>query len=85
MRPRTVRVSPGARSPTLATEWMQWWASSFWNISLTRSHAVPTVNRHIRDVGLSPLHHVGRVIRLDEIPLLGTGKTDYRALGQRLR
>ena len=42
------------------------------------------VNRIIRDGGLSPLHHVRRVVRVDEIPTLGTGKTDYRALATRL-
>ncbi|MGE5783695.1 MAG: AMP-binding protein, partial [Myxococcales bacterium] len=41
-------------------------------------------NRKLRDAGLSPLHHVRRVITLDAIPLLGTGKTDYRALAARL-
>jgi long-chain-fatty-acid--[acyl-carrier-protein] ligase len=39
-----------------------------------------TANRHIRDAGLSALHNVSRVVRLDQIPVLGTGKTDYRAL-----
>ena len=43
------------------------------------------VNGHIRDAGLSPIHNVRRVIKLDEIPLLGTGKTDYRALKEELR
>jgi long-chain-fatty-acid--[acyl-carrier-protein] ligase len=42
------------------------------------------VNRAIRDAGLSPLHNVRRVIRLDEIPVLGTGKCDYRELKRRL-
>jgi long-chain-fatty-acid--[acyl-carrier-protein] ligase len=39
-----------------------------------------TVNRAIREAGLSPLHNIRRVIQIDEMPLLGTGKTDYRAL-----
>lgn len=39
-----------------------------------------TVNRQIRDAGLSGLHNIRQVICLHEIPLLGTGKTDYRAL-----
>jgi long-chain-fatty-acid--[acyl-carrier-protein] ligase len=43
-----------------------------------------TVNRQIRDAGLSPLHNIGRVIRLEAIPVLGTGKTNYRALKQML-
>ena len=35
--------------------------------------------------GLSPLHNIRRVVRLDAIPVLGTGKTDYRALRERLQ
>lgn len=42
------------------------------------------VNSYIREAGLSPLHSVRRVVLVDSIPLLGTGKTDYRALGERL-
>ncbi|MDP6107113.1 MAG: AMP-binding protein, partial [Candidatus Brocadiia bacterium] len=43
------------------------------------------VNRCIREAGLSGLHNIRRVIRLDGIPLLGTGKTDYRTLKARLQ
>ncbi|MGB2820973.1 MAG: AMP-binding protein, partial [Phycisphaerae bacterium] len=43
-----------------------------------------TVNRRIREAGLSGLHNIRRVIHVDEIPLLGTGKTDYRTLRERL-
>jgi acyl-CoA synthetase (AMP-forming)/AMP-acid ligase II/1-acyl-sn-glycerol-3-phosphate acyltransferase/acyl carrier protein len=39
-----------------------------------------TANGHLRGAGLSALHNIRRVIRLDSIPVLGTGKTDYRAL-----
>ncbi len=42
-------------------------------------------NRHIREAGLSALHNVRRVVRLPELPVLGTGKTDYRALRERLK
>ncbi len=48
--------------------------------SLTRDEA----NARIRRAGLSPLHYVRRVVRVEEIPLLGTGKTDYRTLGRRV-
>lgn len=44
----------------------------------------PTANGWIRDSGLSPLHHVRRVVRIDAIPVLGTGKTDYRRLKDQL-
>jgi acyl-CoA synthetase (AMP-forming)/AMP-acid ligase II/acyl carrier protein/1-acyl-sn-glycerol-3-phosphate acyltransferase len=42
-------------------------------------------NRKIRAAGLSGLHSIRRVVKLDAVPLLGTGKTDYRALKQLLR
>jgi len=41
-------------------------------------------NKKIRAAGLSGLHSIRRVVHIDEIPLLGTGKTDYRALKQLL-
>jgi long-chain-fatty-acid--[acyl-carrier-protein] ligase len=39
-----------------------------------------SANRVLREAGLSPLHNVRRVVRLDALPRLGTGKTDYPAL-----
>ena len=42
------------------------------------------VNKTIRDAGLSGLHNVRIVRVISQIPVLGTGKTDYRALGQML-
>jgi acyl-CoA synthetase (AMP-forming)/AMP-acid ligase II/1-acyl-sn-glycerol-3-phosphate acyltransferase/acyl carrier protein len=38
------------------------------------------VNRTLREAGLSPLHNIRRIERVDQIPVLGTGKTDYRSL-----
>ena len=40
----------------------------------------PRSTRSIKDAGLSPLHNVRQVIEVEAIPVLGTGKTDYRAL-----
>lgn len=37
-------------------------------------------NQAIKDAGLSPIHNIRRVVKVDAIPLLGTGKTDYRTL-----
>jgi len=37
-------------------------------------------NQALRAAGLSPLHNIRRIERVSEIPLLGTGKTDYRSL-----
>lgn len=42
------------------------------------------VNQQIRGAGLSPLHNVTRVVQVEAIPVLGTGKTDYRALREML-
>jgi len=50
----------------------------------TRDLDRDAVNRRLREAGLSPLHNIRRIIRLDAIPLLGSGKTDYRALKARL-
>ncbi len=41
------------------------------------------VNAWIKEEGLSPLHYVRQVTVVDAIPVLGTGKTDYRALKAR--
>ncbi len=37
-------------------------------------------NKAIAAAGLSPLHSVRRIVRVEAIPTLGTGKTDYRSL-----
>jgi long-chain-fatty-acid--[acyl-carrier-protein] ligase len=41
------------------------------------------VNGLIKDAGLSALHYVRQVTVVEAIPVLGTGKTDYRALKAR--
>jgi long-chain-fatty-acid--[acyl-carrier-protein] ligase len=43
-----------------------------------------SANRHIRHAGLSGLHNIRRVVKLNEIPTLGTGKVDYRALKEQI-
>ncbi|MCQ2353143.1 MAG: AMP-binding protein [Victivallaceae bacterium] len=48
----------------------------FATLEITREAA----NQALREAGFSPISYVGKVVRLDEIPLLGTGKTDYRKL-----
>jgi len=53
----------------------------FTSLDIDRENA----NIQIRKAGLSGLHSIRRVIKLETIPLLGTGKTDYRALKQLLR
>ncbi|MCL2458971.1 MAG: AMP-binding protein, partial [Desulfobulbus sp.] len=43
------------------------------------------VNTELRRAGLSALYNVKRVLAVESIPLLGSGKTDYRALQERLQ
>lgn len=38
------------------------------------------INAVFRNAGMAPVFSAHRVVRVKEIPLLGTGKTDYRAL-----
>jgi long-chain-fatty-acid--[acyl-carrier-protein] ligase len=38
------------------------------------------VNLYLKQSGFSNLIKINRIIQLDEIPLLGTGKTDYKVL-----
>jgi len=52
----------------------------FTTLGLTREE----VNDRIRAAGLSALHNIRRIVRVQEIPVLGTGKTNYRVLKDRL-
>jgi acyl-CoA synthetase (AMP-forming)/AMP-acid ligase II/1-acyl-sn-glycerol-3-phosphate acyltransferase/acyl carrier protein len=78
-------LAPGADEPVVAVECTP--AETNPELVLFTTLAVDreTANRCIRDAGLSPLHNVRRVVRLEAIPLLGTGKTDYRSLREMLR
>jgi len=48
----------------------------FTSLDIDRENA----NIQIRKAGLSGLHSIRRDLKLEQIPLLGTGKTDYRSL-----
>jgi long-chain-fatty-acid--[acyl-carrier-protein] ligase len=43
------------------------------------------VNGCLRAAGLSALHNIRIVRKVEHIPVLGTGKTDYRALKELLK
>jgi len=53
----------------------------FTSLDLERAQA----NACIRESGLSPLYNIRRVIHVDTVPVLGTGKTDYRTLKAKLK
>ena len=42
-------------------------------------------NNQIRAAGLSALHNLRAVVQLEEIPTLGTGKINYRALKEMVK
>jgi long-chain-fatty-acid--[acyl-carrier-protein] ligase len=44
-----------------------------------------SANDTLRAAGLSGLHNIRRVIHIDKLPQLGTGKTDYLTLADKLR
>ena len=44
----------------------------------------PLINQQLRNSGFSPLYNIRRIIKIDSIPLLGTGKIDYRSLKELL-
>ncbi|MBP7865523.1 MAG: AMP-binding protein [Acidobacteria bacterium] len=71
---------PDAEGPAVAVEALsadvQPELVLFTTLDLEREDA----NRALRDAGLSPLHFVRRVVKVESIPVLGTGKTNYRAL-----
>ncbi len=73
-------ASPADEGPPLAVETI----GSAENPEIVVFSVRPTdreqVNRLIREAGLSPLHNVREVIQVSTIPVLGTGKTDYRGL-----
>jgi long-chain-fatty-acid--[acyl-carrier-protein] ligase len=48
------------------------------NIDVTEANAA------LRRAGLSPLYSITRVVRMETVPLLGSGKTDYRTLKKHL-
>ena len=51
----------------------------------TENVTLVEANHAIRAAGLSALHSLRRVIELETMPLLGTGKTDYQSLQQKIK
>ena len=46
---------------------------------------VDTINGYLRDAGMSNLTRIRKVVQVEELPQLGTGKTNYRELTERLK
>ena len=73
--------TPEDKGPFLAVESLQEDAPEL-VLFTARDISREQANDAIRQAGLSPLHNIRRVIRVQDIPVLGTGKTDYRSLKQ---
>ncbi len=73
----------GAEGPTLAVEALGPPESPEVVLFTTKNITRQEVNDWLRAAGLSALYNVRHVIKVESIPVLGTGKTDYRALKER--
>jgi long-chain-fatty-acid--[acyl-carrier-protein] ligase len=72
--------SPDDPEPPLAVEALETEGRADLVLFTTRPIAREDANNAIRDAGLSAIHNIRLVRALEKIPLLGTGKTDYRTL-----
>ena len=72
--------SKSKEGPVLAVESLgeelQPMITLFSTIPLTREE----VNQHLKEAGMAALNFIRQIIQIDEIPLLGSGKVDYRGL-----
>ncbi|MBO7741980.1 MAG: AMP-binding protein [Victivallales bacterium] len=68
------------KGPALAVEALGDDANPEITLFVTMPVTREEVNKTLLDHGFSPIHSIRRVEELAEIPLLGTGKTDYRTL-----
>jgi long-chain-fatty-acid--[acyl-carrier-protein] ligase len=75
---------PGDESVPLALEALELEGRTDLVLFTTRPIAREEANAAIREAGFSPIHNVRMVRMLEQIPVLGTGKTDYRALKAQL-
>ncbi|MGC8625349.1 MAG: AMP-binding protein [Phycisphaerae bacterium] len=72
--------SPANSGPALAVIAKQKQENPELVLISTRTMNRAEVNQAIRDGGLSGLHQVRSIVQVDRLPVLGTGKIDYRAL-----
>ena len=71
---------PEEDGPVLAVEAREAGSAVELTLFTTRGLGRESANAAIREAGLGPLHNIRKVVDLEAIPLLGTGKIDYRAL-----
>ena len=74
------RADAPQEGPALAVEAMPEESGSAIVLLTPLALTLAEVNTALRGAGLSSLYAVRRIVHVDAIPLLGTGKTDYRAL-----
>ncbi len=67
-------------SPVLAVETNPSEETPELTLCITVKTSREEVNQAIREAGLSALHNIRKIVEIEEIPVLGTGKTDYQKL-----
>lgn len=76
-------TSPTDESPPIAVEAIGPEESPEIVLFTVKPTSREQVNQLVRAAGLSPLYNVREVIQVESIPVLGTGKTDYRGLKEK--
>jgi long-chain-fatty-acid--[acyl-carrier-protein] ligase len=74
------RFGAGEEEPVLAVEARETEAGAELTLFCVPDLGREEANAALRDAGLSPIHNIRAVVRVECIPLLGTGKIDYRSL-----
>lgn len=74
------KVKNGSEGPILAIEATPVDEHPEINLFSTFTSNREQINMIIKEAGLSALHNIRSIVQIDEIPVLGTGKTDYKQL-----
>ncbi|MEQ8764296.1 MAG: AMP-binding protein [Planctomycetota bacterium] len=82
--PLADRFPPTDTGPRVAVEGVEEEGRCRIVLFTTEELALDTVQGWLREAGLGPLSRIDAIEHLEEIPLLGTGKTDYRTLREQV-
>ena len=78
--PFTVRYPPTESGPQVAVEGVETPRGRWIVLFTTLEVSLPQANAILADAGFRGVMRVDEVVRLETIPVLGTGKTDYKIL-----
>jgi long-chain-fatty-acid--[acyl-carrier-protein] ligase len=74
------RYPPGENGPQVAVEGVETPRGRWIVLYATREISLRQANALLAEAGFRGVMRVDEVLRLDAIPVLGTGKTDYKIL-----